>query len=127
MSNWTVQDRATGEVVHAYDAESAVDWPDFPFSDYNHIVHVEPSPVQEPVERNISGVQYMRRFTQAERIAIREAAKSSAALDDYLRLLDLTIAQGGVVNLNDPDVAAALNMLETFGLIAAGRAAEVLA
>lgn len=127
MSNWTVQDRATGEVVHAYEAESAVDWPEFPFADYNHILHVEQPLVQEPVERNISGVQYMRRFTQEERIAIRNAAKVSAELDDYLRLLDTTVAQRGDVDLNDPDVAAALNLLESYGLIAAGRAAEVLA
>ena len=78
-------------------------------------------------ERNISGVQYLRRFTQAERITIRAAASQSPELDDYLKLLDITIAQGGVINLNDPDTIAAVGLLEALGLIAPGRAAEVLA
>ena len=78
-------------------------------------------------ERNISGVQYLRRFTQAERITIRAAASQSPELDDYLKLLDITIAQGGVINLNDPDTIAAVGLLEAVGLIAPGRAAEVLA
>lgn len=79
------------------------------------------------VERNISGVQYLRRFTQDERIDIRNAAKQSPKLDDYLKLLDITIAQGGVIDLNDPDTIAAVGLLEAVGLIAPGRAAEVLA
>ena len=78
-------------------------------------------------ERNISGVQYLRRFTQDERIAIRDAAKQSPKLDDYLKLLDATIAQGGLIDLNDRDTIDACNLLESLGLIAPGRAAEVLA
>lgn len=77
-------------------------------------------------EYNISGVSYLRRFTQAERIAIRAAAQQSAELDDYLRLLDATIAQGGVVNLLDDDTVAAVNLLEQYGLIGVGRAAKIL-
>lgn len=78
-------------------------------------------------ERNISGVQYLRRFTQPERIAIRNAAKVSPEIDDYLKLLDTTVAQGGVIDLNDHDTITAVKLLEMLGLIAAGRAAEVLA
>lgn len=78
-------------------------------------------------ERNISGVQYLRRFTQDERIAIRDKAKVVAELDDYLKLLDITIAQGGVIDLNDTDTIAVVTLLEAVGLIAPGRAAEVLA
>lgn len=77
-------------------------------------------------EYNISGVSYLRRFTQAERIAIRAAAQQSAELDDYLKLLDATIAQGGVVNLLDDDTVAAVNLLEQYGLIGVGRAAKIL-
>lgn len=83
---------------------------------------------RDPIaERNISGVQYLRRFTQAERIAIRAAASQSPELDGYLKLLDITIAQGGAIDLNDPDTIAAVGLLEAVGLLAAGRAAEVLA
>lgn len=125
MSNYIVEDRATGEVVHAYSADAPDHTDVYPFGTYNHILQ-KPT-TAAPVVRMISGVTYLRRFTQAERIAIRAAATQSAVLDDYLRLLDTTIAQGGEVNLDDVDTIAAVGMLEQVGLIAAGRAAEILA
>lgn len=125
MSNFKIERRETGEVVYAYTADQATEWPEYPFASFNHILQIEP--VLPPEERNISGVQYLRRFTQAERIAIRAAASQSAELDDYLKLLDATIAQGGIVNLDDEDLITAAQMLELVGLIAPGRAAEVLA
>jgi hypothetical protein len=124
MPNYAVQNRFTGETVHAYTADQPSHADVYPFDTYNHI----PQPVViEPVVREVSGVSYMRRFTQAERIAIRAAASQSAVLDDYLKLLDATIQQGGIVNLDDIDTVAAVQMLEQVGLIAAGRAAEILA
>jgi hypothetical protein len=124
MPNYAVQNRATGEIVHAYTADQPSHEDVYPFDTYNHI----PQPVViEPVVREVSGVSYLRRFTQPERIAIRAAAAQSPVLDDYLRLLDITIAQGGIVNLDDEDTVTAVNMLEQVGLLATGRAAEILA
>lgn len=125
MTTYAVQNRSTGEIVHAYGAEQANHFDLFPLETYNHIPQPVPAP-PVPV-REISGVSYLRRFTQEERIRIRAAAASSAVLDDYLKLLDATIAQGGVVNLDDADTVAAVQMLEQAGLIAAGRSVEVLA
>jgi len=125
VAEYIVTRRATGEVVYAYSADEATDFPEFPFAQYNHTLKAtieQPAPARE-----VSGVSYLRRFSQVERIAIRSAAAGSAVLDDYLKLLDITIAQGGVVNLDDPDTIAAVGLLEMVGLIAPGRAAEVLA
>lgn len=125
MNEWIVQDRKTGAVVHVYPADEPTDFAEYPFAQYNHVLK---KPDETPASaREISGVSFLRRFTQDERIAIREAAKASAKLDDYLKLLDATIAQGGVVDLDDQDNADALALLESIGLIANGRAAEVLA
>ena len=127
MTTWIVEDRMTGQIVDAYGADQPDHFATYPVDQYNHIRSPEVAPSQEYLERNISGVQYLRRFTQEERIAIRAAAAQSAVLDDYLKLLDATIAQGGIINLNDPDTVTAVALLEQFGLIATGRAAEVLA
>jgi hypothetical protein len=124
MPNYVVQDRATGEVVYAYTADEPSHTDVYPFDAFNHIPQVV---VIAPVVREISGITYLRRFTQAERIAIRGAASQSSVLDDYLKLLDATIAQGGTVNLDDEDTVAAVALLEQAGLIAAGRGAEILA
>lgn len=78
---------------------------------------------QTPGLRTITKLQYLRRFTNGERIGIRAAAKAEPILEDYLALLELAEE----INLDDPDTVAALQMLEAGGLIASGRAAEILA
>ena len=118
MSTWQVAHRETGEVVYAYTAETPIEWPEYPFAAYNHVLQIP-----EPVVRIMTKREYLGRFTQAERVAIRAAASANPVLDDYLKLMEL--AQE--INLYDPDTVAAVQMLEQSGLIAAGRAAEVLA
>ena len=76
-----------------------------------------------PEARVLTRRAYLGLFTQEERVAVRVAAKNFPALEDYLELL--SIAE--YVDLDDPDVEAGLTALETAGLIAPGRAAEILA
>jgi hypothetical protein len=73
--------------------------------------------------RTLSKLEYLRRFTGTERISIRTAAKSNAVLEDYLAMLELAEE----IRLDDADTVAAVNMLEQVGLLATGRAAEILA
>ena len=121
MSTWQVTKRLTGEVVYAYTADEATDFPEYPFAQYNHFRQKEVEAA--PVPRTITKLEYLRRFTTDERVAIRAAAVANPVLDDYLKLMEL--AQE--INLDDTDTVAAVLMLEQVGLIAAGRAAEVLA
>ena len=121
MSNYVVERRDTGEVVYAYGADQAVEWPDYPFSEFNHVR--EKVVEAAPIPRTITKLEYLRRFTTVERVTIRTASKSEPVLEDYLAMLDL--AQD--INLDDLDTIAALAMLEAVGLLAAGRAAEIVA
>ena len=121
MSTWQVTNRTTGEVVYAYTSDEAVDWPDYPFSTHNHNI-VVPEVEQDPA-RIITKREYLVRFTQAERVAIRTAAKSSVELEDYLALLEISEE----IDLDDEDLIAGLSTLEAAGLIAEGRAAEIRA
>ena len=121
MSNFIVERRNTGEVVYAYGADNAVEWPEYPFSLFNHIS--EKIVEAPPIPRTVTKLEYLRRFTSDERVTIRAVAKTNAVLEDYLALLEL--AQD--VNLDDADTIGAVTMLEGAGLIATGRAAEILA
>ena len=76
-----------------------------------------------PEARVLTRRAYLGLFTQEERVAIRVAAGSSPELYDYLAMLELAEE----IDLDDPDTVGAVNMLEMVGLIAAGRADEVLA
>ena len=71
----------------------------------------------------LSILEYLRKFTAEERISIRIAAKTNPILEDYVALLELAEE----VRLDDPDIIAAVTMLEQVGLLSQGRAAEVLA
>ncbi|PTD19890.1 hypothetical protein [Sphingomonas fennica] len=70
--------------------------------------------------RILSPLAYQRRFTQAERIAIRGSA-DPAVIDWHALAMIAT-----EIDLTDPDVVAGTNYLEAIGLIGAGRAAEIL-
>jgi hypothetical protein len=72
---------------------------------------------------NLTKLEYLRRFNQDERIAIRSAAEVSPQLQDYLAMMEL--AQD--IDTDDADTIGAVTMLEQVGLIGAGRAAEILA
>ena len=121
MADYIVEERDTGTIVYAYSADKATDFPEYPFAQYNHVL--KKPEVVPPVQRTITKLEYLRRFTDKERIAIRAAAEQNTALADYLQLMEA--AQE--INLDDPDTVAAVQMLEQSGLIAPGRAAEVLA
>ena len=77
----------------------------------------EPEPIREV---QLTKLQFLRRFTAEERIAIR--ASANPVIVDFMSLLDL--AQD--VQLDDPDTVAGVHYLETLTLISVGRAAEIL-
>lgn len=70
----------------------------------------------------LTKLEYLRRFTSQERVTIRQAAKTEPVLEDYLAMLELAEA----IDTEDADTVAAVRMLERVGLIAAGRAVEIL-
>lgn len=82
--------------------------------DSGHVIREiisSPLPEDPITENNISGLAYLRRFSQAQRIAIRELAKTDPVVQDLMHLLDSTIAQGGQINLMDQDTINGVNYL----------------
>ena len=67
-------------------------------------------------------LEFKRRLTQSERVVIRTAAKQNAALEDFMDMLDSATE----VRSDDPDVIVGLQTLEAAGLLAAGRANEII-
>ena len=84
---------------------------------------VQPDPPPPPVVDELNKIDFLRLFTQAERIAIREAAAVNPLISDYQHMLDAAT----VVRLSDPDIQTGVPLLELGGLIGAGRAAQILA
>ena len=124
MSTYIVTNKATGAEVYRYSADAPISWAGMEFDTHDHsVLTVEDAVTDVPVvAMTWTKREYLSRFSQAERIAIRTAAKQVPELEDYLELLALATE----VRSDDPDVVGALTMLEDAGLIAAGRAAEIL-
>lgn len=68
---------------------------------------------------------FLMRFTPAERIAIRTAAKTEPLVEDWYMLVnDPRLAY---VEIGDPNLTAAMNMLVQMNLLTQARADEILA
>jgi len=85
--------------------------------------YTEPEPPPKPAPEPVSRVEFMRRFTDAERIAIRTSARGgNVIVEDAMDLL----AGAERVHVDDPDVVRFVHYVESIGLIAPGRASAVL-
>jgi hypothetical protein len=67
-------------------------------------------------------LEFKRRMTQTERVTVRTLAKTEPVIEDFMDLLDAATE----VRSDDPDLAAGLNMLESVGVLTAGRTNEIL-
>ena len=99
--------------------------------------YVEPPPEPEPqpvkVLRRVSVLAFRLRFTPAEKAAIEWAAVDRPELPEALRLqaaaLRATLADQAAspfIHLEDPATVAGVQGLEALGIIAPGRALEIL-
>lgn len=112
---------ATSEWDHIVEtSEVGVDWT------YNNGVFSAPNTVT-PTYKSWPAFDFYRKFTSAERIAIRERAKTDPIAEDIYGTLNAAIASGSNVRSDDPDTVAGLAYLESKGDLAPGRAAEILA
>jgi hypothetical protein len=81
-----------------------------------------PDAVPVPAPRLLTHEQFIKRFTPTEWEAMTAAARASTAMDAWMR----RFALASVVSLDDPATAAGVQALELAGILANGRAAEVM-
>ena len=90
------------------------------------VAHVKPAPKPVP----ISKLSFRRRLTMEERVAI-DNFEADTNLDAAEKATTHTLIKdfetAGEIALTDPDVLSGLQYLESVGLLAKGRADEILA
>ena len=115
--------RTADNLFYSYNADQPVEWDGMSFAQYDHVESIQSNIVDvEIVRMSWTQTQWKRRFSQQERLDIREAAINNATLADFMDLMN----SAEEISNDDPDTIAAVNMLEQVGLIAAGRAQEIL-
>jgi hypothetical protein len=82
----------------------------------------QPDAVEPVADMRITKLAFKQRFTQAERIAIREAAQTVPEVYDFEDLVN----SASFIDLARADTIAAVHYIEAGGLIAEGRAVEIL-
>ena len=82
-----------------------------------------PQSTTTPTESRLTHLAFMGRFTDAELIGIYTAAKSSVVVEIWLDKFKLAAD----VDKTDARTIAGLAGMESAGLLAVGRAAEILA
>lgn len=70
----------------------------------------------------ITRLALRNRFTFAEKVAIETAAETSASL----RVLLKDLESATFIDLARPDTIAGMQVLESMGILAAGRSAEIM-
>jgi hypothetical protein len=135
MYTYSVIRKADQAQVYRYANTEPVEWPGMEFATHDHVAQAEPveapPPPLPPVR--ITKLAFRNRFTQAEKVAIEIAALDNPAASMQVRAqsaalrssqLDVQAAQ--FIDLTRADTRAGVQMLETAGLLAAGRAAVIL-
>lgn len=121
-----IPNRATEVAPPSHGAAPVVGqpWPNWTGVEWVMIAYVEPVTPTPPAQpRLLSVLSFRSRFTDAEKIAIYTAAETSIPVRVWLD--DLSSAQD--VDVSDPRIIAGVSAMEFGGLIAAGRAAVILA
>jgi hypothetical protein len=127
MPIYQVTRKSDSEHVYQYSADAPIEWTGMEFATHDHIEQVEIDP-DGVIEGTVTGrtmtkLEYLRRFTAEERITIRTVAKTNPMLEDYMALMELA----SEIDTADADTKAGVQMLESVGLLAPGRATEILA
>lgn len=135
MTIYAVIRKSDQAEVYRYAAEAPVEWAGFEFEAHDHTAQPEvEAPVEPPLPRPwITKFAFRSRFHQAEKIAIEIASLDDPAapmqqrsMAAALRANQADVAVAQFVDLNRPDTRSGVIALEQFGLLAAGRALEIL-
>lgn len=121
-------------ISHQYDRCELLDTPDeqkvaglgWRYVDGVFIAPPEPES-GTPTYKSWSAFDFYRKFSSAERIAIRTRTNTDPIAEDIYSTLNAAIASGANIRDDDPDTTNGLAYLESVGVLAAGRAAEILA
>ncbi len=123
MSTYIVTRKSDGAEVYRYGSEAPIEWVGMGFATHDHTA--EPDPVEPALPTQAyewPRLDFLRRFTMAERIAIRAARVTDPILNDFFSLLE----SADNVRSANADTQAGMGYLVQQGHITATRRDEIL-
>lgn len=124
MTTYAVHRRTDGVELMRYTADAVVEWQGCELATCTHDIVPDPAaaPPAPAAQIEWTKVEFLRRFSAQERIAIRTLAKDNPMIDDFMQLM----SEAPSIHNDDRDVLQALAYLTHLGVLAAGRAAEIV-
>lgn len=124
MKTYIVTRKADGAEVYRYSHTEPVEWDGMEFATHSHTEFAEPQtpPAGAPRWQVLDVIDYLKLITPAERIAIRDRARTDPVVEDIVDLQRNTDR----IRSDDPDLLNALDYLTAIGILAAGRKQEIL-
>lgn len=124
---YVVTRKSDSAEVFRYNADAPVEWTGFEFATHDHTAQAAaPAPAVELAPVRISRLAFLSRFTDAEAIAIDLASQGATVPAASMRRYMQKVNAAGFIDLNRADTRAGVSALESAGLLAAGRAAQIL-
>ena len=132
MPTYQITEIATGKVAITYTNDiplsyGRADWDDPAL--FAHVAIPEPEPPPRPYKPLLTKWAFRSLFTLAERVACDSAQDNPAIPAEYravLRTMNLDFAAAEEIDPSLPSVQEGVRLLETLGLIGAGRADDIL-
>lgn len=136
MPTYQVIKKDTTQVLYQYDADTAQEWHDFPFSVFDHVPVVQPIVAANKVyhgRTNLTHLEFRSLFTETEIRAI-DAFQSkfetfsylTDAQKDQIRTDIKEFDLATFVDLNNPKYRPGLNMYVQLGILTPNRVDEVM-
>lgn len=123
MKTYIVTRKADGAEVYRYSHTEPVEWVGMEFATHDHTEEAQPpAPPAAPGWEVLDVIDYLKLITPAERIAIRDRARTDPIVEDIVDLQRNTDR----IRSDDPDLLNALDYLTAIGILAAGRKQEIL-
>ena len=135
MTTYVVTRKSDGQEVYRYNADAPIEWSGMEFVTHDHAAEVDPGGVTDApiVAMSWTKLAFERKFTDVEWAAAQDfnagfeaipqlsddqKLKIRRGLNDYKIATEISSVDQGTVTL--------LGLYEAFGVIAAGRAQEIL-
>ena len=132
MPTYTIIHKANSQEVYRYSATAPIEWHGMGFDTHDH------KPLSEAVTdvtprmeagRRLTKLAFVHLIGQDAFLNVLAAAKVNVEIEAFIKLIDWATpeADGTSIDKDDPRTIAGLQALEAAGLIAPGKAAEILA
>lgn len=124
MTTYVVRRRTDGTELMRYTADAVIEWQGCELATCTHTAMPDAvlAAAPRPAPQKWETIDFLRRFTSAERISARLLRDTDLVLNDFFALLEMT----STVHSDDPDMRLGMGYLVQLGVLTPARRNTIL-